>query len=228
MHGCVVMSSAVDQDLDTLKVSGPRAFAPHPVYNMFGEPADQVQARKNLNLDQDVPVLLFFGFVREYKGLHVLLNSMQKIRDTLSNICLLVVGEFYEDEEEYTEKIQVLGLSEHVRIINQYVPKEEVADYFAATDVVVQPYISATQSGVAQIACQFEIPVITTSVGGLPEVIPHEEAGLIVPPNDSSALARAIVRYFVEDMKESLTKGMQRQKQFSGWDRLLDAIESIL
>lgn len=228
MHGCVVMSSAVDQDLDTLKVSSPRAFAPHPVYNIFGKPADQAQSRAKLNLGQDMPVLLFFGFVREYKGLHVLLSSIQQVLDSLPNICLLVVGEFYESERKYMEKIEALGISEHVRIINQYVPKDEVANYFAAADVVVQPYISATQSGVVQIAYQFDTPVITTDIGGLPEAIPHEEAGLIVPAGDPSALAQAIVRYFTENMKEQLTQGIQRQKQIFGWDRLLDAIESIL
>ncbi len=228
MSGCVVMSHAVDQDLDRLNVSCPRTFAPHPVYDSFGEPVDRIQARKRLNLDVDAPIILFFGFVRRYKGLHVLLNSLQKIRDALPNICLLVAGEFYEDEALYREQIKTLGIEEQVRLVNQYLPKNEVAVYFAAADAVVQPYLSATQSGVAQVAYQFEVPIITTDVGGLSEAVPNEEAGLIVPSNDHVALADAVIRYFNEDMREKLLIGVKRQKESLGWERFIDAIESIL
>ena len=228
VQGCVVMSSAVGRDLDKLKVSCPRAFAPHPIYDTFGEPADRVQARKKLQLDQDSPVILFFGFIRQYKGLHVLIDSMQEIKHELPDIRLLVAGEFYENETECKEKIEEFGLSEQVSLFNQYIPKNEVADYFAAADVVVQPYLSATQSGVAQVAYHFEVPIITSNVGGLAEVIPHEKAGLIVPPNDSSALAKAIIRYFSDEMQDELTRGVKQQKKRFGWDRLLDAIESVM
>ncbi len=228
MQGCVAMSSAVDRDLDQLKVSCSRALAPHPVYDSFGKPSDRVRAREKMGLAKDLPVILFFGFVRRYKGLHVLLDSMPAVRDALPDVRLLVAGEFYDDEEPYQKKVKSLDLQNQVKLVNQYIPKDEVADYFAAADVVVQPYLSATQSGVAQVAYQFEVPIITTDVGGLAEIVPHEEAGLIVPPDDAAALASAIVRYFADDMQASLTAGVRRQKQSLGWDQLLDAIESLM
>lgn len=228
VHGCVVMSSSVNNDLDQLNVTCPRAFAPHPVYSIFGEAADQSQARSKLQLDQNAPVILFFGFVRRYKGLHILLKSMKEVRHSLPDVSLIVAGEFYEDEESYSNQIHLLDLSGCVRLINEYIPKDEVADYFAAANVVVQPYLSATQSGVAQVAYQFDVPVITTDVGGLAEAIIHGESGLIVPPNDPSALAKAIIRYFVEGMEDNLVQGVRHKTQSSGWDRLLDSIESIM
>ena len=228
VQGCVVMSSSVDKDLDELGVSCPRAFAPHPVYDIFGKAASQTHARSKLQLDKNLPVILFFGFVRRYKGLHILLDSMQQVRAALPDIRLIVAGEFYEDEASYRDKVESLGLSGQVRFVNEYIPKDKVADYFAAANVVVQPYLSATQSGVAQVAYQFDVPVITTDVGGLAEVVPHEESGLIVPPNDPSALAKAIVRYFVEGMQDDLVEGVRRHKQSLGWDRLLDGVESIM
>ena len=228
MQGCVAMSSAVDRDLDQLRVSCSRALAPHPVYDSFGKPSDRAKAREKMGLAKDLPVILFFGFVRRYKGLHVLLDSMPAVRDALPDVRLLVAGEFYDDEEPYQEKVESLDLQNQVKLVNQYIPKDEVADYFAAADVVVQPYLSATQSGVAQVAYQFEVPIITTDVGGLAEIVPHEEAGIIVPPGDAAALASAIVRYFVDDMQASLMAGVRRQKQSLGWDQLLDAIESVM
>lgn len=228
MQGCVAMSSAVDRDLDQLRVSCSRALAPHPVYDSFGKPSDRAKAREKMGLAKDLPVILFFGFVRRYKGLHVLLESMPAVRDALPDVRLLVAGEFYDDEEPYQEKVKSLDLQNQVKLVNQYIPKDGVADYFAAADVVVQPYLSATQSGVAQVAYQFEVPIITTDVGGLAEIVPHEEAGLIVPPNDAAALAKAIVRYFVNNMQASLTVGVRRQKRSLGWDQLLDAIESVM
>ncbi len=228
VQGCVVMSSSVEKDLDHLNVSCPRAFAPHPIYDIFGEAANPTQARSKLQIDQDAPVILFFGFVRRYKGLQILLDSMREVRGRLPDICLIVAGEFYEDEAFYRDKIASLKLTGQVRLINEYIPKEEVADYFAAANVVVQPYLSATQSGVAQVAYQFDTPVITTDVGGLAEVVLHEKSGLIVPPNDPSALAGAILRYFEEGMQDDLVQGVQRHKQSLGWDRLLDAVESII
>ena len=222
------MSSAVDRDLDQLGVSCSRALAPHPVYDSFGKPSDRAKAREKMGLAGDLPVILFFGFVRRYKGLHVLLESMPAVRDALPDVHLLVAGEFYDDEDPYQKKVELLDLQNQVKLVNQYIPKDEVADYFAAADVVVQPYLSATQSGVAQVAYQFEVPIITTDVGGLAETVPHEEAGLIVPPDDAAALANAIVRFFVDDMQAGLTAGVRRQKQSLGWNQLLDAIESVM
>jgi len=228
INGCIVMSSSVGKDIDTMNLSCSKVYAPHPLYDSFGTPADPMEAREKLQLDHDAPVILFFGFIRKYKGLHILIDSIHEIKETLPDIQVLVAGEFYEDEASCKAQVKDLGISNQIRFFDHYIPKDDVADYFAAADVVVQPYLSATQSGVAQVAYHFEVPVITTDVGGLAEVVPHEKAGLIVPPHDSKALANAIKRYFLEEMQDRLTKGVQDQKRQFGWDRLLDAIETVM
>jgi len=228
IQGNVVLSDSVGEDLDRLKVTGPRSFAPHPIYDSFGKPADPIDSREKLKLHPKAQVILFFGFIRRYKGLHVLLDSLKNVQKKLPNYCLLVAGEFYEDEDLCKTKIKEFGLSDHVRLINQYIPKDQVANLFAAADVVVQPYLSATQSGVAQIAYHFEVPIITTDVGGLAEIIPHQKAGLIIPPNDPDALFNAIIRYFSEEMHDDLVRGVKIQKGQFGWDRFLDAVESLI
>jgi len=228
MQGSVVMSESVGEDLDMLKVTSPRSFAPHPIYDSFGESANPAEARKKLQIDPDAQAMLFFGFIRRYKGLHVLIESLNHLQDKLPNYCLIIAGEFYEDEDLCRTKIEQFGITNHIRLFDQYIPNDQVADYFAAADVVIQPYLSATQSGVAQVAYHFEVPVITTDVGGLAEVIPHEKAGLIIPPNDPVALSEAIIRYFSEKMQDDLIKGVKLQKRHFGWERLLDAIESMM
>ena len=228
MDGCVVMSSTVDEDLDRLDVKGPRVSAPHPVYDVFGEAADRQTARDEFGLSPDAPVLLFFGFVRRYKGLHILLESMPRILQSLPTARLLVAGEFYEDEAAYRRMIDSMQLSDRVIVHARYIPMETVPKYFAAADVVVQPYISATQSGVAQVAYQFDKPLIVTHVGGLAELIPHEVAGLVVPPNNPFALAQAVIRFFEDNLGMQLTEGVRQQKKQFSWGRLLDAVESLM
>ena len=228
MDGCVVMSSAVERDLDRLKVNLPRVVAPHPVYDVFGNAADRRSAREELGLGATAPVLLFFGFVRRYKGLHVLLKSMPRILEELPDARLLVAGEFYEDEGEYRDLIASLNLAPSVIVHARYIPKDQVAKYFAAANVVVQPYLSATQSGVAQIAYQFDRPLVVTDVGGLGELIPHEVAGLVVRPNDPAALAAAVTRFFAENLESQLSAGVRAQKHNYSWSRLLDALESLM
>ena len=228
MDGCVVMSSAVERDLDLLKVSVPRVFAPHPVYDVFGQPVDRKQARDELGIPQEAPLLLFFGFVRRYKGLDILLRSMPKVLRAMPDARLVVAGEFYDDEADYRNLISSMNLDRNVTVHARYIPKEMVAKYFAAANVVVQPYVSATQSGVAQIAYQFDRPLIVTDVGGLAEVIPHEVAGLVVKPNDPNALAESVIRFFSEALEDQLVAGVQEQKQKYSWGQLLDALESLM
>ena len=228
MDGCVVMSDAVAKDMDRLQVTAPRSFAPHPVYDVFGAAADRRQARTELGLPLDAPVLLFFGFVRKYKGLHVLLESMPHVLKALPEAHLVIAGEFYQDEGEYRRIIADMGLEQSVTVHAAYIPTEEVSKYFAAANVVVQPYVSATQSGVAQVAYQFDRPLIVTDVGGLGEVIPHEVAGLVVPPNDPLALARAVKRFFEEQLEPQLTSGVRQQKKQYSWERLLSEVESLM
>ncbi len=226
--GHVVLSEAVARDLDTLGVHAPRRRVQHPTYDIFGDPIPRGEARRRLGLDPDAPVMLFFGFIRRYKGLHVLLEALPAVVRDVPAAQLVVAGEFYESEEPYRQRVRELGLEAHVRMSGEYVATEEVARLFSAADVVVQPYVTATQSGVAQIAYQFDTPTIVTDVGGLAEIVPHERAGLVVPPNDPDALAAAVTRFFREDMSEQLVAGVRAEKPRFSWDPLYEAIESLM
>ena len=227
-HGCIVMSEAVASDLKTLGVTAPVRQVVHPVYAIFGEAVARDEARRHLGLSPSAPVLLFFGFIRRYKGLHVLLESMPRVVEAVPAVRLLVAGEFYDDAAPYRALIEQHGLAEHVHLYADYIPNAEVPRYFGAADVVVQPYVTATQSGVAQIAFHFDTPAIITDVGGLAEVVPHEQAGLVVPPEDPAALADAIIRFFNEQMAAQLTEGVRQEKPKYSWDRLYEAVEGLI
>ncbi len=228
VDGCVFMSESVGSDLKALGVEVSQRYVAHPVYDIFGETVDTLAARTTLDLPHDVPVLLFFGFIRRYKGLHVLLEAMPRIVQSVPNVRLVVAGECYDDEKSYRDMMVHHGMERHVRFDATYIPNAEVPVYFSAADVVVQPYISATQSGVAQVAFNFDTPLITTDVGGLAEVIRHEHDGLVVPPEDPEALAEAVIRFFKEGLHDQLREGVRQRKRAFGWDALYEAIESLL
>ena len=226
--GYIVMSKVVEADLERTGVKGPVQQVPHPVYEQFGEAEEREEARNALQIPRDAPVLLFFGFVRRYKGLHVLMDSLPAIREALPGVRLVIAGEFYEDRERIQTQIEDYGLQEIVIIQDQYIPSEAIGRYFGAADLVVQPYISATQSGVAQIAFHFEKPLVVTDVGGLAEIVPHKEAGLVVPPNDTSALAQSVVSFFKENQAGKLTEGIRQIKSKHNWERVAVAVENVL
>lgn len=222
-HGLVVMSDKVRADVDALGLPVRVEVARHPAYDHFGAPVPRDEARAALRLDARAPVLLFFGFVRRYKGLHVLLDALPLVRARLPDARLVVAGEFYADEADL--RAQAAPLGDAVRFDADYIPDAAVATYFGAADVVVQPYVTATQSGVAQIAFHFGRPVITTDVGGLAEVVPDGTAGLVVPPDDSVALADAVVRFFDQHLADRLAAGVERERERYSWDHLLDAVD---
>ncbi len=199
----------------------------HPPYNVFSRtPVPSSEARSRLGLDEKERVLLFFGFVRHYKGLKYLLSALAAVRQEIA-VRLLVVGEFWEDERPYRELAEQLRIQDVVRFHNQYVPNEELATYFSAADVVVLPYLTATQSGVAQIAFGFEKPIIATSVGGMPETIHHGETGLIVSPGDAQALSTAIVKFFQENLAPVFARNICIEKESSSWAHLTELIEEL-
>jgi D-inositol-3-phosphate glycosyltransferase len=226
--GLIVMSDSVEQDVRSLGVQTPLIRVAHPIYDLFGAAPPSDEARSLFGLLQDEPVLLFFGFIRRYKGLHVLLEAMPQVVKALPGVRLIVAGEFYEDAAPYHALIARHGLDHHVLLHADYIPNDRVPAFFSAADVVVQPYVSATQSGVAQIAYNFDKPLIVTDVGGLAEIVPHEQAGLVVPPEDPEALAQGIIRFFQENMAERLTAGVREEKPKYSWDRLYEAVESLV
>jgi glycosyltransferase involved in cell wall biosynthesis len=221
----IVQSAAVEQDLKTVHPAATYRFAAHPIYNNFGSPIDRRVARENLGI-ADERVLLFFGYVRRYKGLHVLLEAMHKLPAAFP-VRLLVVGEFYDEEAPYRAQVDALGLSSRVTIVSDYVPNDKVRDYFSAADAVVLPYISATQSGIAQIAYNFDTPIIATNVGGLTETVKDGLTGLVVPPENPQLLADAIMRFYAEGMEERLVTGVRQEKVKYTWEAFVDAIEQL-
>jgi glycosyltransferase involved in cell wall biosynthesis len=201
------------------------AVNPHPIYDFFdGHRYDRSSARRAL--DVDGPVVLFFGYVRPYKGLGVLIDAFAEVLRRIP-ATLLIVGEFYEKREPYDRRIADLSIGGHVRVVDEYVPNEDVEKYFKAADLVALPYVSATQSGIVQTSYCFGKPVVVTDVGGLPDVVTNGETGYVVPRNDSGTLAGAIVRYFEEDagarMADNIRAGLDR---FS-WRRCVQTLVSL-
>ncbi|MEX0747996.1 MAG: glycosyltransferase [Rhodothermales bacterium] len=221
----VALSNSVARDLRSLGIDRPLRTTPHPVYAHFGDPIPKEIARRQLGMPEEGEILLFFGFVRRYKGLHILLQAMSEVIRHRPGVRLVVAGEFYEDEDTYREAIRSLGLSDHVVLYPEYIEARRVGELFSAADIVVQPYEAATQSGVVQTAYHFEKPVIVTNVGGLAEVVIHEESGLVVPPKDPGALAAAIIRFFEGSLAEHLSEGARREKARHSWDHFVDVVE---
>lgn len=196
----------------------------HPTYaNLSDKRYSKEEAKEKLELKGNV--LLFFGFVREYKGLDVLLDAMSIIPED-KNITLLVVGEFWHDKQKYIDKINNHGISENVRIIDEYVPNEAIGIYFAASDLVVQPYNSASGSGICQIAYGFDRPVIATNVGSLPEVVLDGENGRLVKPRNPEALAEAILESLEKDTLDRLTRNAVKTKERFSWGKMVEIIVS--
>jgi glycosyltransferase involved in cell wall biosynthesis len=195
------------------------------VYEIFGSSLPKDKARVALGI-ADERVILFFGYVRRYKGLHILLDAMPAILKSLK-LKLLVVGEFYDDERKYRNQISDKALHESVIVHSDYVPNDEVSKYFSAADVVVLPYVSATQSGIVQIAYQFDKPVIATDVGGLSEVVLNGRTGFIVKPESPEAVADAVVRFYKEGREGEFVRNVQEEKKKYSWDNLVQAIEKL-
>ena len=195
----------------------------HPIYDGFPRQGlTRLEARAHLGIEPDEPLLLFFGFVRRYKGLRYVLDALGQLSQPPR---LLIAGEFWEEEALYRDLIRQLGLEQHVIIHNRYIPNEEIEPYFVAADALVLPYLSGSQSGVGMIALNYGIPVIATSIGGLAETITHGETGLIVPPADSAALATAIERFFCEGLSEPFCAAMSQTRTHLSWDALIRIIE---
>ena len=201
----------------------------HPTLSIFGEFASygKSQARIELGLRPDQKVLLFFGLVRAYKGLKCLIRAMAKVVQSLDCI-LLVVGEFYESKEEYLTLIKELGLEKHIIVRDEYVKNEAVALYFSSADVVVLPYVSATQSGIVQIAFGLNKPVITTNVGGLPEAVEDGKTGFVVDPESPDKLADAILKFYAGDYEAKFSRNIKENAGAFSWNSEVKTIEEFL
>lgn len=225
----ITMSEKVMKDLRLFEKAKPAILVEHPLYDNFGPVIPKSDARKHLGLAEHDRILLFFGFIRKYKGLDLLLEALyllkQKTGSHTGDLKLLVAGEFYEDQKHYLELIESRGLQDQVILRSDFIPDSEVQYFFCAADVVVQPYRNATQSGVTPLAYHFEKPMIVTNVGGLPSLVPHEKSGLVTEP-DPRAIADTIAQYFKFGEGFFVPHLREEKKKFS-WQNLTDAIFSI-
>ena len=202
----------------------------HPTYNQFKKKdMSREEARRILGVPEGQEMLLFFGYIREYKGLKHLIRALPEIRKARSEARLFVVGDFWENNrEEYGQLIRETGTGEAITLVDGYLPDDKVEPYFAAADLCVLPYESATQSGVIQIAYSFGLPVIATDVGGLPEVVLDGRTGFIVPPKDPEALAKAVVRFFEENKAEAFKENIWEEDSRYSWDRMVEHVDSLM
>jgi glycosyltransferase involved in cell wall biosynthesis len=223
--GFITMSEKVMGDLRQFEKRKPAVLVQHPLYDTFGESMDQSEARAKLGLNPQDKLLLFFGFIRNYKGLDLLLKAMSNNRLRQEGIKLLVAGEFYEDEKMYRQIIEDNKLQDSVIVRSHFIPDSEVRYYLCAADVVVQPYRNATQSGVTPLAYHFEKPMIVTNVGGLPSLVPHERSGLVCEPNPSS-IADAILRFYQLGAQYFIPH-LRTEKQKYAWNNLTRAVYEL-
>jgi len=225
----IVQSKQDEEDLKTLLKNPVYARTVHPTYHEFKyEGMTKDRARGLLNIGPEDKVLLFFGFIREYKGLKHLIKAMPIIKERFSDARLLIVGDFGEDKQNYLELIAENRVETVIDIYDGYIPDREVEKYFAACDLVVLPYESATQSGIVQIAYGFEKPVIVTDVGGLPDVVTDGKTGYVVSAKKPEKLAEAVIRYYENEMEEEFVNGVKEEAYRFSWDRMVETIEKII
>ena len=216
----VAMSQSVMDDLYSFKKTASCALNPHPVFDNFGEKLDQAAAKSELNLDANNDYVLFFGFIRKYKGLDLAIRAFAEWKERLPNKKLLIAGEFYGDAEFYTSIAEELGIKDDIIWHTDFIPDSRVKYYFSACDIVLQPYYSATQSGVTQIAYQFEVPMIVTKVGGLPELVEHGKTGYLVE-QDPTDIANHLVQFY-EKGRAAFDEDMKRAKEQFSWKNLVN------
>jgi len=217
VDGFITMSEKVAKDVRSFSTK-PIQLSPHPIFNHFGNSINKEEARIKLGLDIQEKVILFFGFIRQYKGLDLLLNAMASEAIKEAKIKLMVVGEFYEDAQPYYDMIASLGISDRVILHNEFVADAEVKNYVCAADFIIQPYRNATQSGVTPLAYHFEKPMLVTNVGALPDTVPDGKVGVVVEPN-ATAIAEGILKLYSIGVAHFIPF-VQAEKQKYSWESM--------
>ena len=233
-NGFVALSESVVKDIEKIELSivnsqlsiKPKAFSPHPIYDHYGERMTKSEACRALNIDPQKDYMLFFGLVRAYKGLDLLLDAFAQVKDQLPQLQLIIAGEFYEDEEKYRAQITANGLDERVILRNEFIPDADLRKYFGAADLIVQPYKSATQSGVTQVAFHFEKPMLVTNVGGLGEIVHDHQMGYACAPT-ADAIAEDVLDYFTNNRQAAYTAYLQKEKNKYAWPKMTEAFIKI-
>lgn len=219
----VAMSESVLRDIQSFDSIKPKILSPHPLFDNFGTKISREESLQKLGLSTEYRYILFFGLIRKYKGLDLLIEAFADKQFRGKKIKLIVAGEYYGDKKIYTELIERFSLENEIIQTDGFIPDSEVKFYFNAVDIVVQPYKSATQSGVTQIAYHFNKPMIVTDVGGLAELCPHEKVGYVVPTNANN-IATAILKFFQEEKSKEFTENILEEKKKYSWGILVDRI----
>nr|MBA3675597.1 glycosyltransferase [Chitinophagaceae bacterium] len=217
----ITMSKKVLTDLKKFAKNKPSQFIHHPLYDNFGDKVSKQEAREKLKIDQEDKIILFFGFIRKYKGLDILLETMKILKDNNEQIKLLVAGEFYDDKKKYEDLINKLGIRDRLILHTDFISDSDVKYYLCAADCVVQPYRHATQSGVTPLAYHFEKPMIVTNVGGLADMVP-EGVGLVAEPN-AKDIANKIIEFFQLGENYFLPHLREEKKKYT-WSNMVEAI----
>jgi D-inositol-3-phosphate glycosyltransferase len=226
IDGAIAMSASVLQDLSLFRKDIPTALNPHPLFDNFGKNVDRVTALKKLGLDPSFTYLLFFGFIRAYKGLDLLLEAFSSEGLRNRKLKLIIAGEFYEDDKPYREIVSKSGISEDVIFFDRFINDDEVTYFFSSSDLVIQPYKDATQSGVTQIAYHFEKPMVVTDVGGLREIVPDRKCGYVVKPLPAE-IASVIEDYLDNDRRASFLENIREEKKKYSWNRMTATLMKI-
>ena len=224
--GFVALSESVVKDIEVISHQHTAVSSPHPIYDHYGERMSKEEACKALNLPADKDYMLFFGLVRAYKGLDLLLDAFGQVKESLPNLQLIIAGEFYEDEAKYRAQIAQLGLEERVIVRNEFVPDGDLRKYFGASDLIVQPYKTATQSGVTQVAFHFEKPMLVTNVGGLGEIVHDHKMGYACEPT-AAAISDDLLDYFQNNRQKAFTAYLQKEKTKYAWSKMTGAFEKL-
>lgn len=226
-NGFVALSDSVLEDTNKFDTQKPKAVSPHPLYDNFGQAVSREEALTHLQLPTEQKYMLFFGFIRPYKGLDLLMQAYADPYFKEHDIKLVVAGEFYEGEEQYRQLEKDLGLEDQIIWKTIFIPDDEVKYYFCAADIIVQPYKSATQSGVTQIAYHFEKPMLVTHVGGLPEIVPHEKVGYVTEVNPE-AISTALQDFYQRERTEEFMPHIKEQKAKYAWSAMTRTIKELL
>ena len=221
VDGFVYMSEQVGGELRGY-TSAPAVFSPHPMFEHFGARVERNEACRRLGLDAEYRYLLFFGLIRDYKGLDMLLEAFEKVED--QSLRLLVAGEFYNDKEQYRVALERVG--DRVVLHDRFIPDAEVANYFSVADALVLPYRTATQSGVTQIAYNFSVPMVVTRVGGLPEIVPDGKVGLVCEPNAES-IREAIQQLYEGDRLAHFAEHFPEERKRFSWATMCDKLVEV-
>lgn len=226
IDGFITLSHKVLEDLKKFRPNAPALYTPHPLYDNFGQPVAREEAMKHLGLDPDYKYLLFFGFIREYKGLDWLLTAFSDSNFRQYKVKLVVAGEYYTSSQKYEVILREKHLEDDVIMHTHFIADDMVPYYFSAADLVVQPYKSATQSGVTQIAYHFEKPILVTDVGGLGEIVPDKKAGYTVSP-DVPSIAAALNDFFENDRSAEFIHNLKEEKKRFSWDKMILTFDEL-